>query len=72
MIPRWLIDKRLSTCAQCEWAAQCVTRFRVLIAAPECPLKRLAPLTEEIQARAWPEAAPRASGCCDDARNYLS
>ena len=72
MIPRWLVDKRLSVCAQCEQAATCVARFQILKEAPQCPLGRLATREQEVTAKAWPEGAERASGCCDSAENYLS
>lgn len=72
MIPRWLVDKRLQICAQCEQATECVVRFQLLEDAPKCPLKRLATREQEVAAKAWPEGAERASGCCDSAENYLS
>jgi hypothetical protein len=72
MIPRWLVDKRLQICAQCEQATECTVRFRLLEDAPNCPLKRLANREEEVAARAWPAGAESVSGCCDSALNYLS
>lgn len=71
MIPRWLVDKRLKICAQCEQTTECSVRFRVLDEAPQCPLKRLATRDEEVAARAWPQGVESASGCCDSAQNYL-
>jgi hypothetical protein len=72
MIPRWLLDKRIATCLDCDCQTTCTARFGILHDAPECPLGRLVTLAEEIQARAWPDGAERASGCCDSAQNYLS
>ncbi len=72
MMPRWIVDKRLRTCAKCEHTATCAVRFQIANPAPECPLKLLPTEQEEIQARAWPEGAQPVSGCCDSARNYLS
>lgn len=71
MIPRWLVDKRLQICAQCERTTECRVRFEVLTEAPQCPLKRLATRDEEVAANAWPEGAQPVSGCCDSAQNYL-
>lgn len=71
MIPRWLIDKRLSVCAQCEQSTECSARFEVLSEAPQCPLKQLATRDEEVHARAWPQGVESVSGCCDSAQNYL-
>lgn len=72
MIPRWLVDKRLQICAQCERTTECAVRFQLLEDAPVCPLKRLATRDEEVAARAWPAGAESVSGCCDSALNYLS
>lgn len=72
MIPRWLVDKRLQICAQCERTTECAVRFQLLQDAPECPLKQLATLNDEVAARAWPAGAESVSGCCDSAQNYLS
>lgn len=69
MIPRWIIDKRLAICAQCEQATECSVRFQILQDAPDCPLKRLATRDEEVAARAWPAGAELVSGCCDSAMN---
>lgn len=70
-IPSWLVDKRLSVCAQCERTTECNARFEILEDAPECPIKRLATRDEEVAAKAWPEGAESVSGCCDSAENYL-
>lgn len=70
-IQRWLVDKRLSVCAQCQQATKCVVRFDVLADAPQCPLRKLATRDEEVAAKAWPQGAEQASGCCDSAQNYL-
>jgi hypothetical protein len=72
MIPRWLVDKRLQICAQCERTTECEVRFQLLQDAPECPLKLLANRDDEVTARAWPAGAESVSGCCDSALNYLS
>lgn len=69
MIPRWLVDKRLAICAQCEQATECGVRFQILQDAPDCPLKRLAARSEEVAAIAWPAGAESVSGCCDSAMN---
>ena len=71
MIPRWLVDKRLQICAQCERATVCLGRFEVAEEAPQCPLKQLATRDEEVAAKAWPQGVNSVSGCCDSAQNYL-
>jgi hypothetical protein len=71
MIPRWLVDKRMQICAQCERATECKGKFEALNEAPNCPLKKLATRDDEVAARAWPDAAEVVSGCCDSAQNYL-
>ena len=72
MIPRWILDKRIATCLDCDRQTTCTARFRILHDAPQCPLGRLATRDEEVAARAWPDGAEQASGCCDSAQNYLS
>ena len=71
MIPRWIVDKRISICLSCEQATTCTARFEILNEAPMCPLKRIASKADEIAARAWPDGAQQISGCCDSATNYL-
>ena len=65
MIPRWLIDKRLSVCANCEQQWHCAVCYQVLDDAPECPLGLLPSRADEVAARAWPAGVPEISGCCD-------
>jgi hypothetical protein len=71
MIPRWLVDKRIAICLSCYQRTGCVARFQILSEAPTCPLNKLPSKADEIAAKAWPEGAPQASGCCDAAENYL-
>jgi hypothetical protein len=71
MIPRWLVDKRTRICLVCDEQTLCTARWRLLHAAPDCPLKRLPSLSAEVAAKAWPEGAEPVSGCCDSAQNYL-
>lgn len=72
MIPRWILDKRIAICLDCDHQTTCAARFQILKDAPQCPLGRLPTREQEVAAKAWPEGAERASGCCDSAQNYLS
>jgi len=65
----WIVKARLATCLKCELRADCeqtAGRIASLLAeVTTCP-KGLHPSRDEaVAARAWPEAAPKASGCCD-------
>ena len=70
-IPRWLIDKRHKTCAGCDRKKQCAGKFSILEEAPKCPKNILPSLEKEISEKAWPSGAPKVSGCCDSAKNYI-
>lgn len=70
-IPRWLVDKRHDICVKCDMLRACTGKFSILDEAPRCPKKLLIPADAEIANRAWPSNAPKASGCCDSARNYV-
>jgi len=71
MIPRWLVDKRMQTCAECERTTECKSKFEVLNEAPNCPLGKLPSRDDEIASRAWPDGVQPVSGCCDSAMDYL-
>jgi len=71
MIPQWLSKKRQQTCGACNEAKACQVKFRILEQSPECPLEKLHSIDDELRwAKAWPETAPRVSGCCDSALHY--
>lgn len=69
-IPRWLLDKRHSTCANCSDSNDCKDKFTILDRVPKCHLGKLQSEDYEISERAWPSGATRISGCCDSALNY--
>lgn len=71
-IPRWLLDERHKTCATCNLMKTCEAKYEILNSNPPCPLKKLKGYNEALAERAWPSSAPRASGCCDSARNYVT
>lgn len=71
-IPRWLIDKRHSICTACDRKKECSGKFSILDEFPKCPKNILPSLESEVVEKAWPSAAPKVSGCCDSAKNYLS
>lgn len=71
MIPRWLANARHETCVKCGDKSTCTVQYDMLRPAPKCPLGKLPSLDDAIAERAWPSSAPKVSGCCDSAVNYL-
>ena len=69
-IPRWILDKRHTICANCEATNGCSDKFTILDRRPKCHLGKLNSEDDEIAERAWPSGATRISGCCDSALNY--
>jgi hypothetical protein len=68
--PKWVIEKRIKICTECEYQKSCDKRFTILQALSHCPANKWKNANEEIKERAWPESAARVSGCCDSALNY--
>ena len=69
-IPSWIIQKRSQQCGACHQQKQCTAKFKILSEIVECPRNIIRSVQEEIASKAWPEQAPRVSGCCDSALNY--
>jgi len=65
MIPYWLIQKRAQTCGRCQQQRGCDAKATLSTETMACPLGLQKTAADEIAARAWPDDAPRASGCCD-------
>jgi hypothetical protein len=65
MIPNWIIQKRAQTCAKCPELKRCAVKTQLHLASMPCPLGLQKSAMDEIAAKAWPDGAPRASGCCD-------
>jgi hypothetical protein len=73
MIPGWLAKKRHETCLECAKQKGCADKITLLADVPSCSLNHLHPLGDELRwAKAWPDNAPRASGCCDSALHPAS
>lgn len=73
MIPRWIAQKRKETCAHCEIVKICPDKMTLLNEVPFCSLSKLHSVEDELRwAKAWPETAPRVSGCCDSALHPAS
>jgi hypothetical protein len=68
--PSWLVQKRAQQCGACRQQRECTARFQIIAETVDCPRGVIQPAAEAIAARAWPDDAPRASGCCDSAINY--
>lgn len=64
-LPYWLIQRRAQQCGACRQQRDCVARFRLTDETVDCPRGVIKPAADAIAARAWPDDAPRASGCCD-------
>jgi len=67
----WIVKARLTTCLKCSLRAECEkTTGRIASLLSEvttCPKKLHPGRNEAVAARAWPESAPKVSGCCDRA-----
>jgi hypothetical protein len=70
MIPNWIANKRLDTCSKCLLQNECGIKYKILEEAPACPKGSILSVMDEVANKAWPENAPRLSGCCDSALNY--
>jgi len=65
----WIVKARLATCLKCRHRAECEkTAGRIASLTAEvttCPMGWHPSRDEAVAARAWPETAPKVSGCCD-------
>jgi len=63
--PRWIVEKRLRTCQQCEQLRHCSASMNLFENSTGCPIGAHKSISDEIAARAWPEGVEAISGCCD-------